>query len=46
MKNESNDARIKTLKLNPSWETELPAPHGKRNKCELTRRQVIRYRAI
>ena len=40
----SNDARIITLKLNPSWGTVLPAPHGKGNKCDFTRtRQIIRY---
>ena len=31
----SNDARIITLKSNPSRGTALPAPHGKGNKCEL-----------
>ena len=42
----SNDARIITLKSNPSRGTALPAPHGKGNKCEFTRtRQIIRYRA-
>ena len=33
----SNDARIITLKLNPSRGTVLLAPHGKGNKCESTR---------
>ena len=33
----SNDARIITLKSNPSRGTALPAPHGKGNKCEFTR---------
>ena len=42
----SNDARIITLKLNPSRGTIQPAPHGKGNKCDFKRtRQVIRYRA-
>ena len=42
----SNDARIITLKLNPSRGTVLPHPHGKGNKCDFTRtRQIIRYRA-
>ena len=42
----SNDAKIITLKLNPSRGTVLPAPYGKENKCDFTRsRQIIRYRA-
>ena len=32
----SNDARLITLKLNPSLRPVLPAPHGKGHKCEFT----------
>ena len=41
----SNNARIITLKLNPSRGTVLSAPHGKGNKCNFRTRQIIKYRA-